>query len=104
MLVQSGHPHVVPLGLVDKLDGRIFDSASTSSVPLRSAESKEAVEKDLEQKPPAREVISFSLKANKPSVKDVTTSCAVLQWEDLELPSALSNACVSYEVEMHQVG
>ena len=105
MLVQSGgHPHAVPLGVVDKLETRMFESTGTSAMPCRSAEAKGSVVlEDPAPAPPAREVLSFSLKANKPDAMEVSSSSALLEWTDLELPSALSNASISYDVEVHQV-
>ena len=112
MLVQSGHPHAMPLGIVDKLEARIFDSPGASSpstghhrtgsslsgedpCPVSSTTPASA--------PPSREVQSFSLHASKPVVQDVATHGARLDWGDLELPAVLANASVSYEVELSEV-
>ena len=103
MLVSSGASRALPLGIVDKLESRIFEALSSSNASAQRSQPLQAHEDD-EDLVPKREVLNICLSAPNPTVSHVDKSSARIEWVDLQRPASLPGTCtIAYELELKQV-
>lgn len=103
MLVSSGAARALPLGIVDKLESRMFEVAlSSSSASAQRSQPQQAREEDEDL--PKREVLDICLSVPNPTISRVDKSSARIEWVDVQRPASLPSTCnVAYELELKQV-